>query len=297
MSQEKAVATTNEVAKASEVALTPVREAQLMVMKYATAMLDKVQAQRFATQVAIMSSKEPKIGQATPESLGMAMMACVHLNLMPNTPEQYAYIIPYDNRRDGVMEVQFQLGYKGLIELGYRSGEITSISAEAVFPGDTFRVSKGTRRELIHEPSLEGDDTDPKKVTHVYAVLQLRNGEQLFKVMSRAQVEAIQKRSKVNSEKGPWATDWIPMALKTVLKQAYKLAPTSGEDNRLAYAAQADSLAEAGRLRIDPATGEILEAQVVDDSSNTRKERMAAADAKYKELKGAKFTPKPVEAQ
>lgn len=296
MNNDKQLAT-NNIGKSGEIALTPIREAQTMVMKYAAALLDKNQAQHYATQLAIMARKEPKIGQATAESLVTTMMACVHLNLMPNTPEQYAYIIPYNNHN--TMEVQFQLGYKGLIELGYRSGQITSISAEPVFEGDTFRISKGTRRELIHEPSLDNDvdDTDPTKVTHVYAVLNLRNGDQIFRVMSRKQVEEIRRGSKVNSDKGPWSTHWIEMALKTVLKKTYKLAPSSGEDNRLAYAAQADSLAEAGKLRIDPSTGEIIEGEVVDRKANMRA-KMTDADASFKKLKESEnFNPKPVEAQ
>lgn len=63
-------------------------------------------------------------------------MQAAQLGVEPNTPLGQAYLIPYRNH--GQLECQFQLGYKGLIDLAYRSGEITSISAHEVCENDDF---------------------------------------------------------------------------------------------------------------------------------------------------------------
>ena len=59
------------------------------------------------------------------------------------------------------------------------------------------------------------------------------------------------------------------MARKTAIKRAAKLLPKSTKDNRFAMAVEMDSLAEAGKLRIDRNTGEIIDGEVADVSSAT----------------------------
>ena len=71
-------------------------------------------------------SKDPKLQECTPQSFLGAMMQAAQLGVEPNTPLGQAYLIPY--RNTGQMECQFQIGYRGLIDLAYRSGEITSIN-------------------------------------------------------------------------------------------------------------------------------------------------------------------------
>jgi recombination protein RecT len=104
--------------------LSPLQQTQALVQKYAKSLLDDRRAGQFAATVALLARKEPKLVQCTQESFLTAIMACVHLDLMPNTPEQHAFIIPYKNYRTGIMEAQFQLGYKGMQELSFRTGNV-----------------------------------------------------------------------------------------------------------------------------------------------------------------------------
>ena len=81
--------------------------------------------ERFTRMALTAVSVNPKLAECTPRSFMGALMNAAQLGLEPNTPLGQAYLIPFKNK--GVMEVQFQIGYKGLIDLAYRSGEFLSI--------------------------------------------------------------------------------------------------------------------------------------------------------------------------
>lgn len=234
--------------------LTPFQNTTQTIANYTKKLANDKKAQEFAARVTLMARQNPKIAAATPESLLTAMMACVQLDLMPNTPEGLAYVIPYGN------SVQFQIGYKGIVELAYRTGVVRKIDAELVFPEDTFKVSLGTNRQLTHEPDYSIDRTDYKKVTHVYATAVLTTGETVFDVMSRKEVNKVQTAAKASSTDSPWHTWWGRMAKKTAVKSLAKLLPSSSEDNRFKQAIEWDSLAEAGKLSVAE-EGEIVEVQ------------------------------------
>ena len=76
--------------------------------------------ERFTRMVFTALSSNPTLQECTPQSFLGAMMQSAQLGLEPNTPIGQAYLIPYRNH--GRQECQFQLGYKGLIDLAYRSG-------------------------------------------------------------------------------------------------------------------------------------------------------------------------------
>ncbi|PMU49001.1 recombinase RecT, partial [Pseudomonas sp. GP01-A3] len=83
-------------------------------------------------------------------SLMSAVLQSVKLGLEPGLFGQ-AYLIPYGK------EVQFQIGYKGLIELAQRSGRISKIQAREVYEHDEFEVSYGIDDNIVHKPKLDGD--------------------------------------------------------------------------------------------------------------------------------------------
>ncbi len=269
-------------------ALADLRDAGEMVRKYAHNLLGKERAQQFATHIAIMAQKEPKIRNADPQSVVAAMMACVHLNLMPNTPEGLAYIIPYGNA------IQFQVGYKGLVKLAQRSGQIKSINAELIFEGDEWNVELGTERKLTHKPNFDVDRTDYSKVTHAYMTAVLINGDRVFEIMTRKELDKIKDSSKATSTGTPWDKWPAEMAKKSVVKRATKLLPSSDEDNRLQFAAVFDSWGEAGKLNFRD--GEIIEGEAAnaEDAAEARRKRIQAAETKRKELTNGNHTPTAV---
>ena len=181
--------------------------------------------ERFTRMVLTAMSTNPQLAECTPNSFLGAMMQAAQLGVEPNTPLGQAYLIPYRNH--GQMECQFQLGYKGLIDLAYRSGEITSISAHEVHENDEFEYELGLDEKLRHKPAL----TDRGDVILYYAVFRTKSGGSGFAVMS---VEDVRKHMQQYSKaaKGgfsPWSTNFDAMAKKTVIKQVLKYAPIKTE--------------------------------------------------------------------
>lgn len=242
--------TEDSIAKLPEnnTAISAVQNTATMVAMYAKKLFDDERAQEFAARVSLLAKQDAEIKRAiekSPDSFLTAMMACAQLDLMPNTPEQHAHIIAFGG------EVKFQIGYRGLKELAYRSGEIRAINGEIVFEGDAFEVEFGTDRKLIHKPNFDVDRTDFTKATHAYVTVVLANGEKPFFVMTRKEIEKIREDAKQRNggkDSPAWRKWWDQQALKTVMKRATKNLPSSSKDNRLAFAANIDSLAEAGKL-------------------------------------------------
>lgn len=277
--------------------LATLEDVGVLVRKYATRLTNDERAQQFMAQVSLMAQSDIKFANCDKKSLLAAMMACVHLDLMPNTPEQHAYLIPYKSKYNEALVIQFQLGYKGIVKLALRSGLIKSLHAELVFRGDRFDVELGTDRKITHKPSFAIDRTDYSKVTHAYVTAVLTNGERVFEVVTRAELDKIQNSAKAKSTDSPWNTWANEMAKKTAIKRAAKLLPSSKEDKNLAVAAIYDSWAEAGILDVD-SKGQLKEGEVDEKAAKKeRTKRIRAAEKSRKQLESKKHKPKPVKAE
>lgn len=179
--------------------------------------------ERFTRIVLSALSTNPKLAETTPQSFLGAMMTAAQLGVEPNTPLGQAYLIPYRNK--GVMECQFQLGYKGLIDLAYRSGEISIIQAQVVYSEDTFTYSFGLEPTLKHIPAA----SDRGEPVYVYAVFKTKEGGYGFEVMSIEEIRSFSQRYSKTYDNGPWQTNFEEMAKKTVLKRVLKYAPLKTE--------------------------------------------------------------------
>ena len=181
--------------------------------------------ERFTRMVLSALSVNPKLASCTPKSFLGAMMSAAQLGLEPNTPLGQAYLIPYKNK--GVDEVQFQIGYKGLLDLAYRSGEVDVIQSHIVYENDTFECEYGLNPNLKHIPA----DKDRGEPIKVYAVFKTKTGGYGFEVMSMDDVRKhAQKYSQAyGSLYSPWTKNFEEMAKKTVLKKVLKYAPMKSD--------------------------------------------------------------------
>ena len=181
--------------------------------------------ERFTRMVLSAISTNPKLGSCTPTSFLGAMMSAAQLGLEPNTPLGQAYILPYQNK--GVLEAQFQLGYKGLIDLAYRSGEVELVQAHIVYENDTFECEYGLEPKLTHIPA----DSNRGNAIKVYAMFKTKSGGYGFEVMSMDDIrDHAKKYSKAYSSSfSPWSTNFEEMAKKTVLKRCLKYAPLKSD--------------------------------------------------------------------
>lgn len=224
--------------------------------------------ERFTRMVLSALSTTPQLAMCTPQSFLGAMMCAAQLGVEPNTPLGQAYLIPYKNH--GTDEVQFQLGYKGMLDLAYRSGEVSTIQAHAVHANDQFEYELGLNPQLKHIPA----SSNRGEATHYYAVVKMKDGGYAFTVMSVDDVkEHARKYSKAySSNYSPWKSNFDEMAKKTVIKKCLKYAPMKSEFVRGMSMDQTiktdlsedmytvtDTTEYAEIVEVDPATGEVIE--------------------------------------
>ena len=237
-----------------------------MEKEIAKALPSVITPERFTRITLSALSSNPTLQQCTPQSFLGAMMTAAQLGVEPNTPLGQAYLLPYKNK--GVLECQFQLGYKGLIDLAYRSGEISVIQAHTVYENDEFSYEFGLDPKLNHKPAVK----DRGEPIAFYAMFKTKDGGYGFEVMS---VEDVRKHAKkysksYGSEYSPWNTSFVEMAKKTVLKQVLKYAPLKSDfakqvtaDETIKSEIAPDMLdvmpdpIEAEGTVVDPVTGEI----------------------------------------
>ena len=179
--------------------------------------------ERFTRMVLSAISTTPKLAECTPQSFLGAMMTAAQLGVEPNTALGQAYIIPFKNH--GIMEASFQLGYKGLIDLAYRSGEVSIIQAQTVFENDEFTYELGLDPKLKHVPASK----DRGAAVAYYAIFKTKDGGYGFEVMSMDDVRDHAKKYSKTFGNGPWQTNFDEMAKKTVLKRVLKYAPLKSD--------------------------------------------------------------------
>lgn len=210
--------------------------------------------ERFTRMALSALNTTPKLQECTQMSFLAALMNAAQLGLEPNTPLGQAYLIPYKNK--GVLECQFQLGYRGMIDLTYRNGHMQSIEAQAVYENDEFSYELGLNPQLIHKPSL-GDRGELKAF---YAIFRLDNGGFRFEVMGKSYIDwyAGTYSKGFTSEFSPWKSNYEGMAKKTVIKQLLKYAPLKVDFQR------ALSTDETIKTELGVDMGEIQNESIVD---------------------------------
>ncbi len=163
-------------------------------------------------------TKTPKLADCSQESLMVALLDCSQLGLEPDG--RRAHLIPYGN------SVKLIIDYKGLIELIMRSGFVDYIDAFPVYKNEKFKLRYGSHPSVEHEPVIHGEAGE---LLGVYAVAHIKDTKfPKFAWMRKTEVDAIRARSQ-SGNNGPWVTDYVEMAKKTVIRRLSKTLPQSAE--------------------------------------------------------------------
>lgn len=181
---------------------------------------------KFIQVVMTEIKKNEKLQQAfieNPASMFASILAGAEIGLMPSNQQEF-FLIP--RKIDGRLTVTPQIGYRGLVSIILRSGEVDHIDTYVVFEGEKFKVTYGLKPNIEHEGNYDLP-RNSETLRFVYAVATLKSGRQQFFVMSKGEIVKVQQLSKYNNElyfndrKDP--NFW--MARKTVLIQLAKLLP------------------------------------------------------------------------
>lgn len=177
------------------------------------------------TRIALTTIRtNPKLLECNLPSLMAAVMQSAQLGLEPGLIG-HCYIIPYGK------EATFIIGYKGMIDLARRSGNIQSIMAHEVYENDFIELVYGLDENLKHVPWFLRKDAKPKEagaVIGAYMVAKFNDGGHFIHYMPVQEIEQHRRRSKA-ANNGPWVTDYTEMCKKTVVRSGWKWLPISIE--------------------------------------------------------------------
>lgn len=183
-------------------------------------------AERFARLCLTAFRQTPKLMQCDPYSVLGAMMTCAQLNLEPNTPQGLAYLIPYNR------ECQFQIGYRGLMQIMYRSGAIASFNADVVYRQEVeqglFEYESGISPRISHKIDLlnpEARTGKPEDVIAAYAAVVLKTGEPIVRLVTKMEIDQARALNRGNSP--AWRDHYAAMAIKTAIKRLSAWLPVT----------------------------------------------------------------------
>ncbi len=197
----------NEIAKALPKSVTPERVARIALTTL---------------------RKNPALLDCDPNSFLGAVIQASQLGFELDDNLGYVYLVPFYNKKTGKKEIQLIIGYRGLIELARRSGQLISISAHIVYENEPFVIEYGLLETLKHvplSPSKRG-----KGIKGVYAIVTMKDNLKTFDFLWAEEIEEIKKSSKAGDSKiSPWTTHEEEMMKKTVIRRLMKYLSLSPE--------------------------------------------------------------------
>lgn len=218
--------------------------------------------------------KTPKLQECTPRSIIAGIMQASELGLELSGVLGQAYLVPRYNSRLRCQEASFQVGFRGLIVLAFRSGLISFFNAHAVHERDAFDFEYGTRQRLYHKPAAG----DRGEAIAYYAVFRTKDGSADFEVMSLAEVMRHRERySPRGKNDSTWDTNFAEMACKTCIIRLAKRAPISVELHSAAAQDETPDSDDDGRVH-EPRLGRQSLRQIETPPSNWTPEPTAAHD-------------------
>ena len=211
----------NEIAKALPKSITPERVARIALTTL---------------------RKNPSLLECDPNSFLGAVMQASQLGLEIDDNLGYGYLTPNFNKKTGKKEVQFRIGYRGLIELARRSGKLKNITAKLVYENEPFEIEYGLMENLKHKPlppSKRGEN-----IVGAYAVATMNDGAKAFEFLWEEEIEKIKKSSPSGTRSdSAWFNFEEEMMKKTVIRKIMKYLSLSPETTK---AAVIDEYGEAG---------------------------------------------------
>ena len=191
----------------------------------------------FCASLIQICNSNSMLQQAEPNTVISAAIVAATLNLPINNALGFAYIVPFRNNKAGVTEAQFQIGYKGLIQLAIRSGQIKRLVATEIYA-----------EQIISRNPIKGYEFDfnvlPEKheaPVAFYDYMELLNGffDEVYMTIEEIQTHAARYSQTYRKGYGVWKENFDEMAKKTVMKRLLsKSAPMSLEMQRATLADQ-----------------------------------------------------------
>lgn len=170
-------------------------------------------------------NKTPTLANCTAQSVMAACLDLGTLKLLPNTPQQHAYLIP--RRLDDQLQCNLEIGYRGYCALAYRTGSVIDIDGNVIREGDEIDYREGTDG-FVHFKRKLGAGRSMKAILGCYVTIKLQSGADHVKVLDADQLEGF-RQAMIRQNRGKETPAWkfFPeeMYLKSAFKRVAKLLP------------------------------------------------------------------------
>lgn len=187
----------------------------------------------FVGEVRVAVARTPKLVQCDPVSVFDALTTCAQLGLSPSGRLGSAYLIPFGEK------CQLVIGYRGYVDLAFRSGDVSAFHAVVVHAKDEFHYEEGLLPSIKHVPT---EEDEPGPLRAVYAMARMKDGSAGFCVMLRREVLPIRNAALAKKRQGalptPWETAEAEMWKKTAVRRLIKLLPLSPTRAKGLFAAE-----------------------------------------------------------
>lgn len=185
--------------------------------------------------------RNPRLQDCTMGSVINSVIQSGMLGLEPNTPLGHAYLIPYKR------ECTFQVGYRGLMNLAMRGGQVRKFDPQVVYEGDEFEIEYGSNEHMVHRPRFSSQEW-----LGAYSLCKLATGEMSWLYLPKATILGIRDNHSQSYRQdlenktrySPWTTAEDEMAMKTAVKRHCKRLELNVD---LARAAELDDQGESGK--------------------------------------------------
>jgi len=228
--------------------LTTVLNDEKIVQRFVQAVPKHVDPLRFIRACNLVVASNPKMREADPYAVVGAMLSIASIGLEPGNIFGHAYIIPYEDKRKNTVDPTVQIGYKGLMDLGQRSGAVLKFQPQIVYENDFFDYELGLNEKLVHKPA----QGQRGKAIFGYCIAPLQNGEKIWNVWSYQQLLGARKFSQEFRYKGQnsiWGKHEEAMILKTTIRWISNLIPKNAE---LAMATTLDAMGDRQKINFSP---------------------------------------------
>lgn len=217
---------------------------------------DPKKAQRFVASITSAVATNPALQECDPATILSGALLGESLNLSPSPQLGQYYLVPFNNTKKGCKDAQFQLGYKGYIQLALRSGYYKHLNVIAVKAGELVHFDPLTEEV---EVNLNPDELARENSATVgyLAMFEYLNGFRKTIYWSREKMEnhALRYSKGYAAKKGYtfWEKDFDAMAFKTMLRQLISKWGVMSIDLQTAFEADAVAAEDGDYIQTPPA--------------------------------------------
>ena len=179
--------------------------------------------QRFISAIISAVNTNPALQECTNPSILSGALLGESLKLSPSPQLGHYYLVPFNDNKRGIKVAQFQIGYKGYIQLAIRSGQYKKINVLAIKEGELDYFDPLNEDIQVNLMIDKWDEREQAQTIGYYAMFELNNGFRKALYWSKKQMEshALKYSKGYAAKKGYtfWEKDFDGMAYKTMIRQ------------------------------------------------------------------------------